>query len=43
MQVEEKQKALAFEKTLDDEQARIWKYDTDHFHRQEKEIQNCVS
>ncbi len=38
MQVEEKRKMLDFEKTLNTEQARIWKIDTRCFADQEKEI-----
>ncbi len=38
MQVEEKKRINEFDKTLDQEQARIWKIDTDKFYEQEKEI-----
>jgi hypothetical protein len=42
MQVDEKRKMQAFEKTLDAEQARIWKTDTQRFYEQEKEINDKV-
>lgn len=42
MQVEEKKRLNAFEKTLDLEQARIWKIDTEKFYEQEKEINEKV-
>lgn len=38
MQVEEKKRLNEFEKVLDQEQARIWKIDSEKFHEQEKEI-----
>jgi len=37
MQVEEKKKISEFEKTLNSEQARIWRIDTHKFVEQEKE------
>ena len=37
MQVEEKRRMNEFEKTLNTEQARIWKIDTHKFLEQEKE------
>jgi len=43
MQVEEKKRLNAFEKTLDLEQARIWKIDTEKFYEQEKEITEKVN
>lgn len=43
MQVEEKKRINEFEKTLDQEQARIWKIDTEKFYEQEKEISEKVS
>ncbi len=42
MQVEEKKKMMEFEKTLNSEQARIWKIDTNKFNEQEKEISDKV-
>lgn len=42
MQVEEKRKMQDFEKTLNSEQARIWKTDTQKFYEQEKEINDMV-
>lgn len=42
MQVEEKRKMQEFEKVLNNEQARIWKVDTNYFVEQEKEIMNKV-
>lgn len=38
MQVEEKRRNNQFEKSLDYEQARIWKIDTNKFHEQEQEV-----
>jgi hypothetical protein len=38
MQVEEKRRTNQFEKSLDYEQARIWKIDTDKFYEQEQEV-----
>jgi hypothetical protein len=43
MQIEEKKRMNEFEKTLNSEQARIWKTDTKRFYDQEKEIQEKVS
>ncbi len=43
MQVEEKRRMNAFEKNLDNEQARIWKIDTNNFHEQEKDINQKVN
>lgn len=43
MQVEEKRRANLFEKNLDNEQARIWKIDTENFFQQEKDINDKVS
>lgn len=42
MQVEEKKKMMDFEKTLNAEQARIWKVDTQNFAEQEKDINSKV-
>ena len=42
MQIEEKKRISDFEKTLNSEQARIWKTDTKRFYEQEKEIQDKV-
>jgi len=42
MQVEEKKRLSEFEKTLDVEQARIWKIDTDKYYEQEREINDKV-
>lgn len=42
MQVEERKRFNDFEKSLDHEQARIWKIDCDKFHEQEKEINDKV-
>lgn len=42
MQVEEKKRLNEFEKTLDVEQARIWKIDTDKYYEQEREINDKV-
>ena len=43
MQVEEKKRINYFERTLDSEQARIWKIDTQRFYEQEKEINEKVN
>lgn len=43
MQVVEKTKMKEFEKTLDKEQANIWKIDTRRFYDQEKEINDKVA
>ena len=43
MQVEEKKKMMDFEKTLNSEQARIWKTDTQKFFDQEREINDMVN
>lgn len=42
MQVDEKRKMQEFEKTLNSEQARVWKYDTERFYDQEKDINEKV-
>jgi len=42
MQVEEKKKMMEFEKTLNSEQARIWKIDTHKFNQQEVETNDKV-
>jgi len=42
MQVGEKRKMQNFEKSLDNEQARIWKIDCDKYHEQEKDIYQKV-
>jgi len=42
MQVEEKRRGNQFEKSLDYEQARIWKIDTDKFYEQEQEVVDQV-
>ena len=42
MQVEEKKRNNLFEKSLDYEQARIWKIDTEKFHEQEQEVTDQV-
>ncbi len=38
MQVDEKRRTNQFEKSLDNEQARIWKIDSHKFYEQEKEV-----
>lgn len=43
MQVEEKKRFNEFEKSLDNEQARIWKIDCDKYHEQEQEINDKVN
>lgn len=43
MQIEEKRKILEFEKTLNMEQARIWRTDTNKFQNLEKEINEKVN
>lgn len=43
MQVEEKKRMTEFEKTLNSEQARIWKIDTQKFYEQEKDINDKVN
>merc|ERR1712151_1230993 len=42
MQVEEKRRTNQFEKSLDYEQARIWKIDTEKFYEQEQDIVDQV-
>ncbi len=42
MQVEDKKRMNDFERTLNSEQARIWKTDTHRFYEQEKEIHDKV-
>ncbi len=42
MQVEEKRRMNEFEKNLDNEQARIWKMDTDKFNSMESDINSKV-
>ena len=42
MQVEEKRRTNYFEKSLDHEQARIWKIDTERFYEQEQEVDDQV-
>lgn len=42
MQVEEKKRMNDFEKSLDTEQARIWRTDTHNFRDQEKDITEKV-
>jgi hypothetical protein len=42
MQVEEKKKMMEFEKTLNNEQARIWKIDTNMFNLQERDMNENV-
>ena len=42
MQVEEKRRTNHFEKSLDHEQARIWKIDTERFYEQEQEVDDQV-
>jgi hypothetical protein len=42
MQIEEKKRKNDFERTVNSEQARIWKTDTQRFQEQEKEIQEKV-
>jgi hypothetical protein len=42
MQVEEKKRLGEFEKTMNSEQARVWKIDTDQYKQQEKEINEKV-
>lgn len=42
MQVDEKKKMSEFEKTLNAEQARIWKIDTQKFSEQEKDINEQI-
>jgi hypothetical protein len=43
MQVEEKRRMNEFEKNLDNEQARIWKMDTNKFNSMENEINTKVN
>ena len=43
MQVEEKRRMNEFEKNLDNEQARIWKMDTDKFETTERDINHKVN
>lgn len=43
MQVEEKKRFNDFEKSLDHEQARIWKIDCEKYHEQEKDINDKVN
>jgi hypothetical protein len=43
MQVNEKKKMMDFEKSLDFEQARIWKTDTNRFYEHEKDINSQVN
>ena len=42
MQVEEKKRFNEFERCLDNEQARIWKIDSEKYHEQESEINQKV-
>ena len=42
MQIEEKRKMLEFEKTLNMEQARVWRIDSNKFQNLEKEINEKV-
>jgi hypothetical protein len=42
IQCEEKKKMNEFEKAMNDQQARIWKKDTENFYCQEKEINEKV-
>ena len=42
MQVEEKRRFNQFEKSLDNEQARIWQIDCEKFHEQEQDINDKV-
>ncbi len=42
MQVEEKKRMQNFEKNLDNEQARIWKIDSENFNDQEKDTNQKV-
>ena len=42
MQVEEKRRTNQFEKSLDHEQARIWKIDTHKFYEQEQDVVDQV-
>ena len=42
MQVEEKRRMNEFERNLDNEQARIWKLDTEKFNSTEKDINTKV-
>ena len=42
MQVEEKKRFNEFEKSLDNEQARIWQIDCEKYHEQEKDINDKV-
>ena len=42
MQVEEKRRTNQFEKSLDHEQARIWKIDTNKFYEQEQDVVDQV-
>ncbi len=42
MQIEEKRKMLEFEKTLNMEQAKVWKIDSNKFQNLEKEINEKV-
>jgi hypothetical protein len=43
MQVEEKRRFNEFERSLDDEQARIWRIDCEKYHEQEKDINDKVN
>jgi hypothetical protein len=42
IQVEEKKRLAEFEKTMNSEQARVWKTDTEQYHQQEREISEKV-
>jgi hypothetical protein len=42
IQVDEKRKMNEFEKAMDNDQARIWKKDTENYYQQEKEINEKV-
>lgn len=42
LQIEEKKKMQDFERTLDHEQARIWKIDTQQYQEQENDVKQQV-
>jgi hypothetical protein len=42
LQVDEKRRMNDFEKAMNNEQARIWKKDTQNYYQQEKEINEKV-
>jgi hypothetical protein len=42
LQVDEKRKLNEFDRAMNNEQARIWKKDTENYYQQEKEINEKV-